>query len=106
MLKMLLPLIGLGFSSWCFAQNPLSVHVLNLENGLPSANVKVTLEAQQNDKWTEISSSTTDDQGRINDLYPKDTALQKVYTKLPLKRVIGFAKKISAHSFQKCPWYL
>lgn len=77
MLKMLLPLIGLGFSSWCFAQNPLSVHVLNLENGLPSANVKVTLEAQQNDKWTEISSSTTDDQGRINDLYPKDTALQK-----------------------------
>lgn len=106
MLKMLLPLIGLGFSSWCFAQNPLSIHVLNLENGLPSANVKVTLEAQQNDKWTEISSSTTDDQGRINDLYPKDTTLQKVYTKLPLKRVIGFAKKISAHSFQKCPWCL
>ena len=68
MLKMLFSLIGLGFSSWCFAQNPLSVHVLNLENGLPSANVKVTLEAQQNDKWTEISSSTTDDQGRINDL--------------------------------------
>ncbi len=103
MLKMLLPLIGLGFSSWCFAQNPLSVHVLNLENGLPSANVKVTLEAQQNDKWTEISSSTTDDQVESMIYIPKIRPYKKVYTKLPLKRVIGFAKKFSAHSFLKCP---
>lgn len=103
MLKMLLPLIGLGFSSWCFAQNPLSVHVLNLENGLPSGNVKVTLEAQQNDKWTEISSSTTDDQGRINDLYPKDTALQKGVYKVTFKTGDWFRQKNQRSFFPEVP---
>lgn len=31
------------------AGNPLSVHVLNLENGLPSPDVRVTLEQRQGD---------------------------------------------------------
>lgn len=35
---------SLFISSWVMAQNPLSVHVLNLESGLPSPDVKVTLE--------------------------------------------------------------
>ena len=92
MLKMLLPLIGLGFSSWCFAQNPLSVHVLNLENGLPSTNVKVTVEAQQNDKWTEIS-----------DLYPKDTALQKGVYKVTFKTGDWFRQKNQRSFFPEVP---
>jgi 5-hydroxyisourate hydrolase len=45
MLKKILPYSLILFSSAAFAeQNPLSVHVLNLENGLPSANVEVVLE--------------------------------------------------------------
>ena len=90
MVKFLVPLIGLGFSSFCFAQNPLSVHVLNLENGLPSTNVKVVLEAQQNDKWTEINTGTTDEQGRIAELYPKDAPLQK-----------GVYKALLSHNFSQ-----
>lgn len=40
MFKKLLPLSTLLLTSMTFAQtNPLSVHVLNLENGLPSAQV-------------------------------------------------------------------
>lgn len=35
------------FSTWSMAQNPLSVHVLNLENGLPSPEVNVILEEQK-----------------------------------------------------------
>ena len=103
MMKILLPLIGLGFSSLCFAQNPLSVHVLNLENGLPSANVKVTLEAQQNDKWTEINSAATDDQGRINDLYPKDTSLKKGVYKVTFKTGDWFRQKNQRSFFPEVP---
>lgn len=45
MFKKLLPLSTLLLTSMTFAQtNPLSVHVLNLENGLPSAQVEVVLE--------------------------------------------------------------
>jgi 5-hydroxyisourate hydrolase len=33
------------------AGNPLSVHVLNLENGLPSPGVKVELEQKAGDSW-------------------------------------------------------
>ena len=42
-------------ASFSFAQNPLSVHVLNQETGLPSANVAVILEAQQGDKWIKLN---------------------------------------------------
>ena len=44
-----------GDSKLFFAQNPLSVHVLNQETGLPSANVAVILEAQQGDKWVKLN---------------------------------------------------
>lgn len=103
MVKFLLPLVGLGFSSLCLAQNPLSVHVLNLENGLPSANVKVVLEAQQNNQWTEISSGTTDEQGRISDLYPKDSALQKGIYKVTFKTGDWFRQKNQRSFFSEIP---
>ena len=49
-----------AFGSFClctlsFAKNPLSVHVLNTETGLPSANISVVLEAQQGDKWVKLN---------------------------------------------------
>lgn len=103
MVKFLVPLIGLGFSSFCFAQNPLSVHVLNLENGLPSTNVKVVLEAQQNDKWTEINTGTTDEQGRIAELYPKDTPLQKGVYKVTFKTGDWFRQKNERSFFPEVP---
>ena len=49
--------IGLcGLSSLALAAgNPLSVHVLNLESGLPSPGVKVTLEQQVGQDWKPLS---------------------------------------------------
>lgn len=72
-------------ASFSFAQNPLSVHVLNQETGLPSANVAVILEAQQGDKWIKLNELKTDANGRIKELYPKDTALQKGIYKVTFK---------------------
>lgn len=59
------------------ATNPLSVHVLNLQDGLPSAGVTVTLEEQDGKIWKLLNTGTTNKQGRIPALYPADKALEK-----------------------------
>ncbi len=57
------------------AGNPLSVHVLNLENGLPSAGVGVTLEQHVGDAWQPLSEGVTNQQGRIAELFPADRSM-------------------------------
>ncbi|CRM01915.1 5-hydroxyisourate hydrolase precursor [Pseudomonas sp. 22 E 5] len=57
------------------AGNPLSVHVLNLENGLPSAGVGVTLEQHVGDTWQPLSEGVTNQQGRIAELFPADRSM-------------------------------
>ena len=59
------------------ADNPLSVHVLNLQDGLPSAGVTVTLEKQDGKDWTLLNTGSTNQQGRIPALYPADKALEQ-----------------------------
>jgi 5-hydroxyisourate hydrolase len=55
------------------ADNPLSVHVLNIENGKPSGGVEVLLEKQTDGGWEQLNQATTDqDSGRINALFPED----------------------------------
>ena len=67
-----------GASAIAFAAgNPLSVHVLNLQDGLPSPGVKVLLEKQSGKDWTQLSSGTTNEQGRITALFPEGKALEK-----------------------------
>ena len=53
------------------ATNPLSVHVLNLQDGLPSAGVNVTLEKQSGKSWNMLNHATTNEQGRVTGLYPE-----------------------------------
>ncbi|MGO2451389.1 hydroxyisourate hydrolase [Pseudomonas taetrolens] len=52
------------------AGNPLSVHVLNLENGLPSPGVNVTLEKHVGLDWQPLAQGVTNEQGRIGELFP------------------------------------
>jgi 5-hydroxyisourate hydrolase len=60
MFKKLLPLSTLLLTSMTFAQtNPLSVHVLNLESGLPSAQVMVILEKSTGEKWVKLNKQYT-----------------------------------------------
>lgn len=58
------------------AKNPLSVHVLNLQTGIPSEGVKVTLERKEGEKWVNLSSGVTNSQGRISGLYPEEKNLE------------------------------
>jgi len=57
--------------------NPLSVHVLNLQTGLPSAKVEVKLEKQQGDNWQLLNEGITDENGRIQALFPNDKTMEK-----------------------------
>ena len=57
------------------AANPLSVHVLDLQSGKPTAGIGVTLEARAGDGWRELAAATTDAQGRVKGLFPKGQAM-------------------------------
>ena len=83
--KLFVALASFFVCTLSFAKNPLSVHVLNTETGLPSANIPVVLEAQQGDKWVKLNEGKTDNNGRISELYPKDTNLQKGIYKVTFK---------------------
>ena len=92
-----------SFSTVIFAQNPLSVHVLNLDTGLPASNVAVVLEAQQGDKWTKLNEAKTNSEGRITELYPKDTTLQKGIYKVTFKTGDWFKAKNQRSFFPEVP---
>ncbi|EAQ6131936.1 hydroxyisourate hydrolase [Salmonella enterica] len=51
-------------------KNPISVHVLNLETGVPSEGVTVVLDKKEGGKWVKLNSAVTSQDGRINELYP------------------------------------
>jgi 5-hydroxyisourate hydrolase len=59
------------------APNPLSVHVLNLVTGTPSAGINVTLERHEGSTWQSLAQGTTNEQGRIAELFPAGSALTK-----------------------------
>lgn len=59
------------------APNPLSVHVLNLQTGTPSAGIQVTLERHTGATWQALAQGTTNEQGRIPELFPANMAIDK-----------------------------
>lgn len=85
------------------AGNPLSVHVLNLQDGLPSADVGVTLEKQDGKQWTLLNKGTTNEQGRITALSPKDEPLEKGTYRVTFKTGEWFAKHKQAAFFPEIP---
>lgn len=103
MKKSLLFTAGFIFSSWAMAQNPLSVHVLNLENGLPSPNVKVTLEEQKNGQWVQISEARTNEQGRITALFPENKNLDNAIYKVTFKTGDWFKQNKQTSFFPEVP---
>ena len=66
------------------AGNPLSVHVLNIQNGLPSPDVAVTLQRHEGGNWVQLSEAVTNGQGRISALYPEGEALVDGTYRVPL----------------------
>lgn len=103
MKKIVLAFATFTLCSFSFAKNPLSVHVLNTETGLPSSNITVVLEAQQGDKWVTLNEGKTDNNGRITELYPKDTNLQKGVYKVTFKTGDWFKANNKRSFFPEVP---
>ncbi|MAB23821.1 hydroxyisourate hydrolase [Pseudomonas neustonica] len=85
------------------AGNPLSVHVLNLEDGLPSSDVHVTLERLQGQSWQPLSEGVTNEQGRITELFPQGQTLQDGTYKVTFKTGDWFAQHEAKTFFPEVP---
>lgn len=97
-------LLLLGASNLALAAtNPLSVHVLNLQDGLPSPGVEVTLEKRERTQWTLLSTATTNQHGRIPELYPAGKSLQKGTYRVTFKTGEWFAKRNTSTFFPEIP---
>lgn len=93
-----------GLSSIALASaNPLSVHVLNLQDGLPSPAVNVTLEKHNGQAWNLLNNGTTNEQGRITALYPEGKALEKGTYRVTFKTGEWFKKHETASFFPEVP---
>lgn len=85
------------------AGNPLSVHVLNLENGLPSPGVQVVLEQQKGDEWTQLSTGVTNEQGRITALFPEGQSLENGNYRVTFETGEWFKEHDTATFFPEVP---
>ena len=104
MFKKFLPLSTLLLTSMTFAQNnPLSVHVLNLENGLPSADVEVVLEKSSGNKWLKLNQQVTGPNGRITALFPENQPLAQGIYKVTFKTGDWFKKNNQSTFFPEVP---
>lgn len=74
----LLMLSSLAFAPAAFSApvGTLSVHILNQQTGVPSSDVTVTLEKEQQGNWAQLASAKTDQDGRIKSLYPQDKEME------------------------------
>lgn len=87
----------------CATINPLSVHVLNLQDGLPSTDVAVTLEQRVGDQWTMLGEGVTNAQGRIPALFPAGAAMVRGTYRVTFKTGKWFADHKSPTFFPEIP---
>ena len=77
-MKVLVLGTGMLLSAYTMAaDNPLSVHVLNLQTGLPSSEVAVVLEQNKKGQWIKLNEKFTNENGRVTALYPDHKALEQ-----------------------------
>jgi len=105
LLRMTVAALALGsLSSLALAAgNPLSVHVRNLENGLPSPGVNVTLEKHVGQNWQPLAQGTTNEQGRIGELFPADKPFEKGEYRVVFKTGEYFQKTKHETFFPEIP---
>ncbi len=79
------------------------MHVLNLENGLPSPDVNVTLEKQDGKNWKLLNQGDTNEQGRIPALFPEGKSLEKGTYRVTFKTGEWFKEHKTATFFPEVP---
>ena len=85
------------------ADNPLSVHILDLQSGQPSAGVGVTLEQRSGAGWRTLGSAVTDAQGRVRALYPAGQALAKGAYRIVFQTGEHYARLRQSTFFEQIP---
>ena len=85
------------------AGNPLSVHVLNLQDGLPSPGVEVSLEKLDGERWNKLNEGTTNEQGRITALYPEGKKLESGTYRVTFETGEWFKQHATASFFPEVP---
>ena len=104
MLKALILGTSMTLSLSAFAaDNPLSVHVLNLQTGLPSSDVAVVLEQNQKGQWIKLNEKVTNENGRITALYPESKALEQGVYRVTFKTGEWFKKHNQQSFFPEVP---
>lgn len=95
--------LALSTSIAAAAPNPLSVHVLDLQSGQPTAGIGVTLEQRAGEGWRELASGVTNAQGRIAALYPEGKPIVAGEYRIVFKTGEHFARQGQATFFPRIP---
>ena len=85
------------------APNPLSVHVLDLQSGQPTAGIAVTLEQRSGEQWRALAAGVTDAKGRIAALYPEDKPIAAGDYRIVFKTGEHYARKGQPTFFPRIP---
>lgn len=85
------------------ADNPLSVHVLNIQSGQPSPGVEVHLEQHTDAGWEALATATTDGSGRVSALYPEDETFAPGLYRVTFETGDWFAERDTATFFPEIP---
>lgn len=85
------------------APNPLSVHVLDLQSGQPSAGIRVTLEQREGSGWRELATGVTDAQGRIQALYPENRKMAAADYRIVFQTGEHYKRRGQATFFPRIP---
>jgi len=85
------------------ADNPLSVHILDLQSGQPTAGVNVTLEERDGQQWRTLGQGMTDAQGRVRALYPAGRQLTAGAYRIVFKTGEHYARLRQPTFFDQIP---
>lgn len=83
-------------------KNPLSVHVLNQQTGLPSQQMGVTLEKKVGGKWVRLAARQTDAQAESVGFILRRKNLPREIIESRLKPVSISRAIIRRHSIRRC----
>ncbi|MFC5480416.1 hydroxyisourate hydrolase [Massilia suwonensis] len=85
------------------ADNPLSVHILDLQSGKPTAGVAVSLEQRDGQAWRALGNAVTDAQGRVRALYPAGKPISKGVYRIVFNTGEHYARLRQPTFFEQIP---
>lgn len=95
--------LALALAAAAAAANPLSVHVLDLQNGQPTEGIRVTLEQRSGEQWRALANGVTNAQGRIAALYPDEKAIAAGEYRIVFETGEHYAKQGKQTFFPRIP---